>query len=374
MKSKGDIDINRSRKLSLWKIALCFVALIVFTGPLLMLVGPAQLREYAHKQLVYRVIAKKVTEGERKLSQTEQAERLFFFVQTHLFSPAGEGAPDKHSLDNLIRGHAACDQEANAFMHLAGKLGIKGRLLFLGGADHSVCDLFLEGNYRIMDSYYGIVLLNEEGRIATFDDIQNRFDTLSSDQLESLVMQKLLTREDYYKYFSKNYAVFHTNFERGKMREAINAVLDGYYFIAGDVFARLFQETFFLIDRTEPYLQARQRHLAFRLDRAISDYEELLRNPDLQPQDRERIMFFSGQALWDQKNYSACIDWFEKFTKEFPDSRFLSGVQTYLGDSYVKEQNYSKAMEIFVEGRDIQTPMPAMKKRLEVFLSQSGVQ
>ncbi len=372
MISKGFINNKCSRKLSLWKIVLCFIVLMVFTGPFLMLVGPAQLREYAYKQLVYQVIAKKVTENERKLSQTEQAERLLFFVQTHLYEPAGEIAPDKHSLDNLIRGHGSCDQQSNALIHLAGKLDIKGRLIFLGGAPHSVCDFFLEGDYRIMDPYYGIVFINEQGKIATFDDIQNRFDKLSSDQLDSLVKQELISREDYYRYFSKPYSVFHTNFDRGKLREAINAILDGYYFIAGEVFAGLFQETFFIIDRTDPYLQARQRHLLFRLDRAIEDYKKLLSNPGIQLRDRERIMFFLGQALWDQKNYSACIDWYEKFNKEFPDSRFLSGVQTYLGDSYVKEQKFSNAMDIFVKNQNIQTPIPAMRKRLEESLSQSG--
>jgi hypothetical protein len=82
---------------------------------------------------------------------------------------------DDTAADVLLRGFGVCDQADFAFARLANELDVPGRLLFLrqpdGVSPHSTAELFLSGEWRIFDPFYGMVARAADGEIATRQDL-----------------------------------------------------------------------------------------------------------------------------------------------------------------------------------------------------------
>ena len=350
---------------------LIAVSLLIFfvLAPFILMLGPAGLRDYLHRELVYKVIADRVTS--RAKSDREKALGLFYYVHTHLFTPEGAESVDKHPLNDLIRGIGWCDQQANTLITLARKAGIKGRLIFLRGyamnSQHSVCDLYIDGKYRIFDPEQGVFFLNEEGEIATFADIRDKNRKIRSEQFEALrvFQEKGQFQAMFLRLFEPKYPpkFFRDNFSSDLKRRLLSKTVDFYYSAFGKLFLALFQEYYFKLAGTEPFLKARFEHLAFRFKPAIKGYDDIINETDSEFRKSESV-FFKGQAFWDSEKYTESISVFGKLLEEFPQTRWKNAAMFYMGDSYENIGNYDRAKACYSRVSKSGTPAQARLMKL----------
>ncbi len=101
-------------------IATVFLLLLVIILPLSLLLGPTTLREYAIRELVYKVIADKVTKN--ATNDNEKALRLFNYLHYHINTPMRSRASDVNQLHHLVRNVAWCDSQAGTLVALAKKV------------------------------------------------------------------------------------------------------------------------------------------------------------------------------------------------------------------------------------------------------------
>ena len=91
-------------------ITTVFLLLLVIILPLSLLFGPTTLREYAIRELVYKVIADKVTEN--ATNDNEKILRLFNYLHQHMHTPMRSRPSDVNQLHHLVRNVAWCDSQA----------------------------------------------------------------------------------------------------------------------------------------------------------------------------------------------------------------------------------------------------------------------
>jgi len=321
---------------------LLSVLMALFFAPFLMLFGPPKLASYLHRELVYKTITDKVTEGVS--ADREKALRLMGYVHEHVVAnQAGYEIIDKHPLNDMLRGVGACDQIANTLITLARKAGIKGRLIFLRGyqesSKHSVCDLYINGKFRIFDPTFDLVFLDNKGGIATFDDVQREGATLEP-IVQSRVSRMLknfdyVARNLYFKLYQPEYEpeYFRLNYEQDKMRFILSRWMDLYYDLFGDTFLKLYQDTYFRIARIDPLIQARYMHLSSRYVEAIKAYSQLVLPPTSEFRISESI-YFTAVAFRDVGNYREAVTEFKRLLGDAPDTKRKELAMKYLVDLY----------------------------------------
>ena len=330
--------MKRSKKILLLSVIL---AAIVLAAPFTLLLGPERLRDYMHKELVYKVIVDKLADGMK--SDKEKALKLMDYVYRHVpTNLPGFEVIDKHPLSDLFRGFGVCDQVANTLITLARKAHIKGRLIFLRGhklsSQHSVCDLYIDGKFRIFDPTFDLVFINNEKEMATFEDIQKN--KVEPDPL--LLYSKDIASfyriaHIYFPLFEPAYppTYFRRNFEQDLKRFFLSRWVDLYYDIFGDPFLILYQEAYLKLSNADPYTKARYKHLASRYDPAVIDYDHVLDTVDNELIKADSI-FFKGQLFWDRNKHESANLEFMRLLDEFPNTRRKHAALNYLIDYYEK--------------------------------------
>jgi len=351
-----------------------FFLLLVFIPPLSLLLGPTTLREYANRELVYKVIADKVTKNAS--NDNEKVLKLFNYLHNHLYTPMRSRPADVNQLHHLVRNVAWCDSQAGTLVVLAKKVNIKGGWVGLCGYEeashHSTSVLHIEGKFRMLDPFYGYVFITKDNDIATLEDIRTSQTMLSSEQYKAMQMigserlNKVLGI-DRLKYYFKLYEPTHSWKIHllewsGYKRKLVSMVVDTYYGIFGYLFLVPFQEMYFRVADTGPFLQARLKHLSFRFKFAINDYDNIMKNEDLVKDSeillidyknisteiiRSEMMFFKGQALWDMKDYNKCIEVFKELLETYSNTRWLGLVYFYLGNCYENLLEIDKAKDLY---------------------------
>jgi len=358
-------------------LSLIFAILLPFG----LLFGSKKLRDFSHKELVYKVIASHVTKQAK--TESEKAISLFNYLHYHLHTPIKMRTTDVDQLHHLIRNVAWCDSQAGTLATLARKVGIDGAWVSLKGFDevshHSTAVLYIDGKYRMLDPWGGFLFLRQDGKIATLEDIQINHKLLKSSQFGAIKLidhryklNKVLgfNRLEYYLklYEAENpWKINALNF-LGFERNIVSKIIDSYYDILGDDFLILFQELYFIIADTAPLQKARIKHLSFRFKSAINDYKNILHNKDIVKESplllidypvtsheiiTSEIMFFLGQAFWDMKNYEKSIETYNDLLKKFPENRWVGLAYFYLGNSFENLNDTEKAIEIGLAEPDI---------------------
>ena len=355
-------------------IATVFLLLLVIILPLSLLLGPTTLREYAIRELVYKVIADKVTKN--ATNDNEKALRLFNYLHYHINTPMRSRASDVNQLHHLVRNVAWCDSQAGTLVALAKKVNLKGGWVSLHGYDevshHSTSVLYIDGKYRMLDPFYGYVFMTKDNDIATLEDIRISQTMLSSEQYKAMQMigSERLNKtlgidrlEYYFKLYEPTHSwQIHLLKWSGYKRKFVSMIVDTYYDIFGDIFLVPFQEMYFRVADAGPFLKARLKHLSLRLKSAINDYDNIMKNEDLVKDSeillidyknisteiiRSEMMFFKGQALWDMKDFNKCIEAFKELLKAYPDTRWLNLAYFYLGNCYENLLEIDKAKYIY---------------------------
>jgi len=63
--------------------------------------------------------------------------------------------------------------------------------------------------------------------------------------------------------------------------------------------------------------------------------------------DREEMLFASGQGFYTENNCARAIETFERFIQTYPDGIYAGRVRFYLGDCYYKQDDFRKAADNF---------------------------
>ena len=355
-------------------IATVFLLLLVIVPPLSLLLGTTTLREYAIRELVYKVIADKVTKN--ATNDNEKVLRLLNYLHYHIYTPMRSRASDVNQLHHLVRNVAWCDSQAGTLVALARKINLKGGWVALHGYEenshHSTSVLYIDGKYRMLDPFMGYVFMTKDNDIATCEDIQTYRTMLNSEQYKAMQMigsERLnkalgIDRLDFYfKLYEPAYPwKIHILEWDGYKRKLVSMVVDTYYDIFGYLFLVPFQEMYFRVADTGPFHKARLKHLSFRFKSAIDDYDNIMKNEDLVKDSeillidyknisteiiRSEMMFFEGQALWDMKDFNKCIEVFKELLEAYSNTRWLGLAYFYLGNCYENLLEIDKAKHIY---------------------------
>ena len=371
-KTRTDEEKNgkyKFRRVIVW-FSVIAVILVAGTNPIAwMLAGSSHLRGKIIEDLVEEALTTRLI-GRAK-SETDKALALFHFVDTHIFHyqrPAGS-ILNTSFLPYLLPGEAFCDEQALALMDLAGKAHIKARVIYLRGYDkishHSVCELYLDGAFRIFDPDFGYLFYHGD-KIATFQDIQQK-DGIRAEKLEA---QKALNKgfdgQEYFRLYEPtfDYIISNSNdkVHFGRMIRA--GMVSLYYFFFGERFSAYLEDLYFHLLDTHPLLRARIEHLSGRFDAALQEYDVAQR----QPGDtflKSEALFFRGQLFWDMKNFHQSAQALEKLLSLYPEHRNREEACFYLGSSYEKlNQNDRAVLTYYRISESHNTPAPTRLRRL----------
>jgi hypothetical protein len=138
-----------------------------------------------YRALFYPVVAQRVAGGAETPDATVVA--LEQFVYENVRTPGDVPIVDDDAADILQRGYGYCDQASLAFARLAQERGIPARMLFLyddqGNSPHTVAQVFLNGDWRVVDVLYGVIPRRPDGQIATVADLLAAPDLLGTSRV-----------------------------------------------------------------------------------------------------------------------------------------------------------------------------------------------
>lgn len=140
------------------------------------LAAPKQLRDLVYRRMTYAVIAQRIAADGSPRPQ-DVAKRLAEYVHTTVFPNVELPTQGNESffLDNLVGGLGVCYHHSLGLATLAYHAGIDGRTRGMGGpALHSVTELQLDGQWRYLDAYVGLVFTGHTtGQIATVEQLKD---------------------------------------------------------------------------------------------------------------------------------------------------------------------------------------------------------
>ena len=143
-----------------------FLILVLLNPFIWVLCGSTHFRQKVMEQLVHKSLVSEITFG--ITSDTDRALKIFDYIDTHIFHKERMDLAviDTDFLKYLIKGTGYCDQQAHTLMDLAKKADLKARGLFLRGYDsishHTVCELCLDGKFRIFDTDFGYIFMQNQ--------------------------------------------------------------------------------------------------------------------------------------------------------------------------------------------------------------------
>jgi len=336
-----------------------------------MLAGSSHFREKIIETLVEEALTNNLIRGAE--SETDKAIKIFEYVDTHVFHfqrPEGS-ILNTPFLSFLIPGEALCDEQALTLMDLAGKAHIKASVIYLRGWDkishHSVCELYLDGAFRIFDPDYGY-LFYHGGKIATFPDIQREDDVRSKKLEAQKALNKGFDGQGYFRLYEPafGYLVSNRNDKFHLGRIIRTGMVGLYYFLFGESLLAYLEDLYIQLSNTHPLLRARIEHLSGRYDAALRDYDHALgfiEDTFLRP----KALFFRGQLFWDMKDFRRSAQAFEELLSLFPQHRNREEALFYLGSSYENLNQYNRAIFCYSKVGDSHTT-PAPTRLLELIV------
>ncbi|OGW83288.1 MAG: hypothetical protein A2987_00665 [Omnitrophica bacterium RIFCSPLOWO2_01_FULL_45_10] len=145
--------------------------------PFLYLSFPDKIKKYVYRELMYVTISDRLFEKSK--SVPDFLQNTLNYVTLNIDSAHGPPAMDDNVWRCFVRGFGYCDQQVWAFSTLLAKRDIPSRLVMLKGVKpgrhgldgHSVAEVYLDNDWRIISVQRNIIFYNKKGGLATFDEI-----------------------------------------------------------------------------------------------------------------------------------------------------------------------------------------------------------
>ncbi len=224
-----------------WLLAFLLLFSLV---PFICLCSGTKNRETFFREISYRIIYDHLAENSK--DDSSKAIHIFNLIHQNVSdAPKSLSPKDSSPFDIIIDSVGFCDQQANLMMTIAGIGGIKGNLIFLNGFDcishHAVCELKIDGKYRMFDPFYNQILTKKNNEIASLKDIQNG----NEKQPKNI---SLLPKE-YFKWFEKKYPykIAMTN-ETPLIKKIARVGINTWYKLFGKVLLKPFISAYFILD------------------------------------------------------------------------------------------------------------------------------
>jgi transglutaminase-like putative cysteine protease len=221
------------------KIALMVLAamLLLYLLPfiLYMLVNNNN-RQFMFEQLVYKELCYSITQD----AKTDSAKimQVFEYVSNNCRQPQGNENPKYNcTYDVLTNKTASCDQQVWLLMALLRVEDIDAQMVFLRGSDsishHTVAEVEINKKWVMLDPFYSHHYPNNQGKIASVDDI-----ITGNIPLRDYYAMP----ESYRNLFAKQYPCkIHSNNKLDTSRRFIRSMLWGYRAILGKLFTMPFE-------------------------------------------------------------------------------------------------------------------------------------
>lgn len=131
-------------------------------------------KQFMFEQVVYKPLVDSLTHGCK--TDSAKAMNVYNFVANHCNQPQGSQNPKyNNTYDVLTHKTASCDQQVWLLMHLLQLENIKTQMVFLYGYDsishHTVAEVKINGKWVMLDPFYSHYYPNNQGKIASVNDI-----------------------------------------------------------------------------------------------------------------------------------------------------------------------------------------------------------
>jgi Transglutaminase-like superfamily len=145
------------------------------------------LHHVLYRALLYTVVSQRATRSAS--SQAEAVQRLNDFVYLNVRTPDHAPVLDDTAADTLIRGFSYCDSAVLLFTRLLEEQSIPSRMTFLSPAQdapspHTIAEVFVDGAWRVFDTYYDFIPRLPDGSVATIADLIARPELLGPSRSE----------------------------------------------------------------------------------------------------------------------------------------------------------------------------------------------
>jgi hypothetical protein len=132
------------------------------------------LHHVLYRALLYTVVSQRATRSAS--SQADVVQRLNDFVYLNVRTPEHAPVLDDTAADTLVRGFSYCDSAVLLFTRLLQEQSIPSRMTFLSPAQdapspHTIAEVFVDGAWRVFDTYYDFIPRLPDGRAATIADL-----------------------------------------------------------------------------------------------------------------------------------------------------------------------------------------------------------
>jgi transglutaminase-like putative cysteine protease len=156
------------------RFSLLAAALVIFVVVLGAIGVQFGLHHVLYRALLYTVVSQRATRSAS--SPVEVVQDLNDFVYLNVRTPENAPVLDDTAADTLIRGFSYCDSAVLLFTRLLQEQSIPSRMTFLSPAQdapspHTIAEVFVDGAWRVFDTYYDFIPHLPDGRVATISDL-----------------------------------------------------------------------------------------------------------------------------------------------------------------------------------------------------------
>lgn len=317
--------MNKLIRVILVSLFFMIISLLILS-PLVSLILPHKLRYYEYRKLVDRVIADKETSAAS--NSEEKAEALFEYVVNHEFL---QGLPYScKPLESLIYAEAYCDFQARTLNALLAAAGIQSRYAMLidenGVSTHTLNEILLNNEWRVFDTTMNIVFASGLGEKFSLEEVSDKFELfLANPKLSAL---KEYDNEKYrrlVKFYSAVLPLRKSPIRStSPLRQAhiFDKITDLYFKLFKYRFFNFYQDLYLKSkelaqDDFRFFYLARNYHLTYRNDLALSYYQALLKRYPRSEYAQDAI-FFCGMLYFEEKDYPRAVELFKQIIDKYP--------------------------------------------------------
>lgn len=212
--------------------------IVAYFLPFFLLLAPKNYRDAFFADYVFNIVYRHLTQDCK--TDQEKITACYNFVKEEISMPHID-TEDAWELDVFTRGWGWCNQQARVLMLLVEKGDFEANLIWLFGdysvSQHTVCEIKIDGKYRMFDPSLKVLLLNKSGELATLSEIEKKeilpLDTVPHPGTTNAYYLSLYSAKHPYKIPRKN---------------ATSKKVDIWYHLHRKLYLEIYLKSYFLID------------------------------------------------------------------------------------------------------------------------------